>query len=76
MKKLLHLAIILCAAGCYAPLNNSGVSTNKAWLEIPVKKTDFDGKQFDSCYQFKVHFVPADAAAQLDMRQVCIDSCC
>ncbi len=68
--------LFLGLAGCYAPLNNSGVSTTKAWLDIPAKKTDFDGKQFDSCYQFRLNFVPADAAAQLDLQDVCIDKCC
>ena len=75
MKKLLPLAIFLFA-GCYAPLNNSGVSTNKAWLEIPAKKMAFDGKQYDSCYQFRVHFVPAEAQAALLGQKTCIDSCC
>lgn len=76
MKKLLPLAIFLCLSGCYAPLNNSGVSTNKAWLDIPAKKVDFEGKQYDACYQFRLHFVPAQAVAQLDLHESCIDSCC
>lgn len=76
MKKLLILATVLLACGCYAPLNNSGVSTTKAWLDIPAKKTDFDGKQFDSCYQFRLRFVPADAEAALDLREACINACC
>ncbi len=63
-------------AGCYTPLNNSGIATTKAWLDIPAKKTDFDGKQFDSCYQFRLHFVPAEADAALDRRDSCIDACC
>lgn len=73
---MLLLAILLGTVGCYAPLNNSGVATNKAWLEIAAKKTDFQGKQYDSCYQFRLQFSPAQAAAQLDLRQTCIDSCC
>lgn len=76
MKKALLLAICLYAAGCYAPLNNSGTATNKAWLEIPAKRTDFNGKQYDSCYQFRLHFVPAEAAAELDLQDACIDACC
>lgn len=77
MKKALLLAALFAGlTGCYAPLNNSGVSTTKSWLDIPAKKTDFDGKQYDSCYQFRLHFVPADAAAQLDLRQACVDACC
>ena len=75
MKKLLPLAIFLLA-GCYAPLNNSGVSTNKAWLEIPAKKTTFEGNQYDSCYQFQVHFIPAEAEVALEGQKTCIDSCC
>ena len=76
MKKLLSLATLFCLAGCYAPLNNSGVTTNKAWLEVPAKKTDYQGNQYDSCYQFKLRFVPADAEAQLDGQASCIDTCC
>lgn len=77
MKKAFALAtLFLFTAACYAPLNNSGVSTTKAWLDIPAKKTDFDGKQFDSCYQFRLHFAPADAAAHLDLREACVDACC
>ena len=76
MKKTLLLAIALCACGCYAPLNNSGLSTNKAWLEIPAKKTNFDGKTYDICYQFNLRFVPAEASAQLDLQRECVDFCC
>ncbi len=76
MKKLFPLAITLCLAACYAPLNNSGVNTTKAWLDIPAKKTDFKGSQYDSCYQFRLHFVPAEAQAQLDLADACIDRCC
>ena len=66
----------LCTAGCYAPLNNSGIATNKSWLEIPAKKTDFSGKQYDACYQFNLHFIPSHAEAQLDLRENCISACC
>lgn len=76
MKKILLLAIILYLTGCYTPLNNSGVATNKSWLDIPAKKTDFQGKQYDSCYQFRLHFVPAEAEAQLDLQDTCIGNCC
>ena len=75
MKKLLLLATCLCAVGCYTPLNNSGIATNKSWLEIPAKKTDFSGKQYDACYQFNLH-LPAQAEAQLDLHDTCIDACC
>ena len=77
MKKLFPLAITFCLlSACYAPLNNSGVSTNKSWLDVPAKKTDFDGKQFDSCYQFQLDFIPEDAAETLDLRETCIEHCC
>ncbi len=68
--------LFTATTGCYTPLNNSGVATTKAWLDIPAKKVDFDGKQFDSCYQFRLRFVPAQAEAALDLRQSCIDACC
>ncbi len=76
MKKALLLATFLTMAGCYTPLNNSGVATNKAWLDIAAKKTDFQGKQYDSCYQFRLKVVPEQAAAQLDLQESCIESCC
>ena len=77
MKKCISCAIILCClSACYTPLNNSGVATTKAWLDISGKKLDFDGKQYDSCYQFNLHFWPQEAAAQLNLRQACISSCC
>ena len=76
MKKILLLAIILSTAGCYTPLNNSGVATNKSWLDIAAKKTDFQGKQYDSCYQFRLRFMPAEAEAQLDLQDTCISNCC
>ena len=68
------MCLILTA--CYAPLNNSGIATNKSWLEIPAKKTDFDGKQYDACYQFNLHFIPESATAQLDLHENCINTCC
>ena len=68
------LALLLSA--CYTPLNNSGVATTKPWLEVSGKKLDFDGKQYDSCYQFNVRFWPQEAAEQLDLRAACISSCC
>lgn len=76
MKKALLLAMGLFVCGCYAPLNNSGIATNKSWLDIPAKKTDFQGKQYDACYQFRLHFVPEEASAELDLRDTCIDTCC
>ena len=76
MKKALLLATVLLTAGCYAPLNNSGVTTNKAWLDIAAKKTDFQGKQYDSCYQFRLKFAPQQAATQLDLQDTCISACC
>ena len=63
-------------AACYTPLNNSGVATTKPWLEVSAKKLDFDGKQYDSCYQFNIHFWPQEAAEVLDLKSACIDACC
>lgn len=63
-------------AACYAPLNNSGMSTNKAWLEIPAKKTNFDGKPYDICYQFNLHIIPLEAQNQLDLQESCLSNCC
>ncbi len=76
MKKCFLLAILLYLSACYAPLNNSGMATNKSWLEIPAKRTDFQGKAYDSCYQFKLRFIPQEADAELDLRETCLDSCC
>ena len=70
------ICILISLAGCYTPLNNSGVATTKPWLEISGKKTDFNGKQYDSCYQFKVHFWPQEAARQIDLNESCISACC
>ena len=62
MKKTwLSAILILCLGACYTPLNNSGVATTKPWLEVSGKKLDFDGKQYDSCYQFNIHFWPPEA---------------
>ena len=68
--------MILCLAGCYTPMNNSGVATTKPWLEISGKKLDFDGKQYDSCYQFKLHFWPQEAVERLNLRRACVSACC
>lgn len=77
MKKGFLCATLLCAlAGCYMPLNNSGVATTKPWLEISGRKNDFEGKQYDSCYRFNVRFWPQEAANELDLQKNCISSCC
>lgn len=77
MKKiLLGATCVLLAAGCYTPLNNSGVATTKPWLEISAKRTDFDGSQYDSCYRFNLRFFPQEAAARLDLVDSCISACC
>ncbi len=76
MKKVILGAIALWLAGCYTPLNNSGVSTTKPWLEVPAKRVDFDGKQYDSCVQFKLRFWPQEAADRLDLQESCISACC
>lgn len=76
MKKLLIPAIFFWLAGCYTPLNNSGVATTKQWLEVSGKKTDFDGKQYDSCYRFDLRFWPQEAAEELNLQEACISACC
>lgn len=77
MKKILCGAIfLLCLGACYTPLNNSGVATTKKWLDISGKKMDFEGKQYDSCYQFNLRFWPQDAADALDLRASCVSACC
>ncbi len=76
MKKVILGAIVLCVAGCYTPLNNSGVATTKPWLEVPGKRVDFDGKQYDSCVQFKLRFWPQEAVERLDLQDSCISACC
>ena len=77
MKKiLLGATCVLLAAGCYTPLNNSGVATTKPWLEISAKRTDFDGKQYDSCYRFNLHFFPQEAAGRLNLIDSCVSACC
>lgn len=77
MKKGLLGAIFLCSlSACYTPLNNSGVATTKRWLDIPAKKVDFDGKQYDSCYRFNLHFWPQDAQDTLNLQESCLSACC
>ena len=76
MKKVIWGAIALCVAGCYAPLNNSGVSTTKPWIEVPAKRVDYEGKQYDSCVQLKLRFWPQEAAERLDLQASCISACC
>lgn len=77
MKKILCGAIFVFLLGaCYTPLNNSGVATTKPWLEVSGKKLDFDGKQYDSCYQFNIHFWPQEAAEQINLQEACISACC
>lgn len=63
-------------AGCYTPMNNSGVATTKSWIEIPGKRVDFDGKQYDSCVKFNLRFWPQEAAERLDLQESCITACC
>lgn len=76
MKKILCFATLFFAAGCYTPMNNSGMATTKAWLEIPAVRTDFDGKQYDACYQFNLSFLPPGAKDGLDLQAACISACC
>ncbi len=76
MKKVLLGAIAILLAGCYTPMNNSGVATTKSWIEVPGKRTDFDGKQYDSCVRFNLRFWPQEAAERLDLQESCITACC
>lgn len=77
MKKWIYCAIwAVLLAGCYTPLNNSGVATTKPWLEISGRKNDFEGRQYDSCYRFNVRFWPQEAANELDLQKSCITACC
>lgn len=76
MKKVLLGAIALVLTGCYTPMNNSGVATTKPWLEVPGKRVDFDGKQYDSCVRFDLRFWPQEAAERLDLQKTCITACC
>ncbi len=76
MKKVLLGAIVIGLAGCYTPMNNSGVATTKPWLEIPGKRVDYDGKQYDSCVRFNLRFWPQEAAERLDLQEACITACC
>lgn len=62
--------------GCYTPMNNSGVATTKPWIEIPGKRVDFEGKQYDSCVRFNLRFWPQEAAQRLDLQETCITACC
>lgn len=76
MKKVILGAIAVFLAGCYTPMNNSGVATTKLWLEIPGKRVDYEGKQYDSCVQFKLRFWPQEAAQRLDLQDACVSACC
>lgn len=77
MKKILCGAMLACLlSACYTPLNNSGVATTKPWLEVSAKKLDFDGKQYDSCYQFNLHFWPQEATEAVDLKKSCVNACC
>ena len=76
MKKVLLGAIVMLLAGCYTPMNNSGVATTKPWIEIPGKRVDFDGKQYDSCVRLNLRFWPQEAAERLDLHESCITACC
>ena len=76
MKKMLFGAIVALLSGCYTPMNNSGVATTKPWVEIPGKRVDFDGKQYDSCVRFNLRFWPQEAADRLDLQEDCLTACC
>ena len=76
MKKLGALAIFILLTGCYTPINNSGVSTNKPWLDVSGTRLDFKGDQYDSCFQFRLHFWPPEVQERLNLTKTCISACC
>ena len=76
MKKLILLAIVMLLVGCYTPMNNSGVSTNKPWIDVSGTRLDFNGDQYDSCVKFNLRFWPQEAAERINLYQSCITACC
>jgi len=76
MKKVLTLAMFCLLAGCYTPISNSGVMTNKPWLDVSTVRKDFDGQQYDSCVQFNIRFWPQEAAERINLTKSCISACC
>ncbi|MBO4675826.1 MAG: hypothetical protein J5601_07075 [Elusimicrobiaceae bacterium] len=72
MKKLALLAIGMLLMGCYTPMNNSGVSTNKPWIDVSGTRLDFNGDQYDSCVKFNIRFWPQEAAERINLYQSCI----
>ena len=76
MKKLFVLATCLLFGACYTPINNSGISTNKPWLDVSGTRLDFDGQQYDSCIKFNIHFWPPEAAERINLIHSCISACC
>lgn len=77
MKKSLLLAIFTLLIGaCYTPMNNSGVSTNKPWLEVSGTRLDFRGDQYDSCFQFNIRLWPQEAVERINLSKSCITACC
>lgn len=77
MKKSLLLAIFICMmTACYTPMNNSGVSTNKPWIDVSGTRLDFKGDQYDSCVKFNLRFWPQEAAERINLSKSCITACC
>ncbi len=76
MKKYLALATLLFLSACYTPMNNSGVSTNKPWLDISGTRLDFKGEQYDSCFQFRLRFWPPELQERINLKDACISACC
>ena len=63
-------------AACYTPMNNSGVSTNKPWLDVSGTRLDAKGEQYDSCVKFNLRFWPQEAAQRINLSKSCITACC
>lgn len=77
MKKSILLAISICMlAACYTPLSNSGVSTNKPWIDVSGTRLDFNGEQYDSCVKLNLRFWPQEAAERINLSKSCITACC
>ena len=76
MKKFALLANVMLIVGCYTPMNNSGVSTNKPWIDVSGTRLDFNGDQYDSCVKFNLRFWPQEAAERINLYQSCITACC
>ena len=77
MKKSVLLAICMCLlTACYTPMNNSGVSTSKPWIDVSGTRLDSKGDQYDSCVKFNLRFWPQEAQERINLSKSCITACC